>query len=508
MNTGETESQADDGAVAEAEVATEEVKAKLDLEVVITDVGPCKKHLKIAVARTDIDKQFEETFGTMKKEAAVPGFRPGRAPRQLVEKMFKKQVAGQVKTDLLMAALGQIDLDYKIKPITAPNLDIDAIELPEHGPMRFEIDVEVQPDFPLPAYKNLVVHRPVKTISEADIDAQVRLFLERSALMVPKLEGGAEINDYVTADLAFSRNGIALNEAKEVKFRLQPDLRFQDGIVRDFGSVVAGAKPGEQRVAQAEIGSSSPDPALRGQEVQVDITILDLKQLRLPDPTPAYFASTGFEDMDDLRDEVKTTLEKRLAYQQKQAIRKEILDKLIVEIPFDLPTNLVARQEQSTLRRLVSEMRQGGLGDMDIRAREAEIRANAHESTTRSLKEYFLLSKIADAEEIKVEEEDLEEQIRVLAARTDESPRRVRARIEKEGLGEALASQILEEKTIERILQYISVEDVPMEEQRAVETLDQAAFAAPEIADPAAIDAAEAAEAAEAAGAPKATPSE
>ncbi len=286
MTTGEQETDPNVEAVATEESPEGEApaKPKLDLNVAISEAGPCKKHLKVTISRDDITKQFEEVFGNMKREAAVPGFRPGRAPRQLVEKMFKKQVAGRVKNNLLVAALEQIDTDYKIKPITAPNLDIEAIELPDEGPMKFEIDVEVQPDFPLPAYKNIVAHRPVKTITEADIDGQVKMFLERSAQLVPKFSGGAEIGDYITADLAFSRNGVALNEAKEVKFRLQPDLRFQDGIVRDFGSIVAGAKPNDQRVAQAEIGSSSPDPGLRGQQVQVDITILDLKTLRLPEP--------------------------------------------------------------------------------------------------------------------------------------------------------------------------------------------------------------------------------
>ena len=102
-------------------------------------------------------------------------------------------------------------------------------------------------------------------------------------------------------------------------------------------------------------------------------------------------------------------------------------------------------------------MRQAGLTDAEIRAREAEIRANAHETTLRSLKEFFLLSKIAEAEGIKVEDEDLEQEIEAIAARTDESPRRVRARIEKEGLAEALATQILERKAIDRILEYVDV---------------------------------------------------
>ena len=125
-------------------------------------------------------------------------------------------------------------------------------------------------------------------------------------------------------------------------------------------------------------------------------------------------------------------------------------------------------------------MKQEGHTESEIRAREAEIRANAHETTLRSLKEFFLLAKIAEAEGIKVEDDDLDAEIGALAERTDENPRRVRARVEKEGLADAMASQILERKAIDRILDYIKLEEVPLVEDKAVETLDQAATTAPE----------------------------
>src|SRR3954466_10149461 len=139
MSTGENEtnsptSTAEVNEGAEGEVAA---KHKLDLDVQISDVGPCKKHLKIAIARSEIERQFDESLGTMKREAAVPGFRPGRAPRTLVEKRFRKQVAEQVKSTLLMASLEQLDEEHQLSPITQPELDIAAIVLPEEGPMLF-----------------------------------------------------------------------------------------------------------------------------------------------------------------------------------------------------------------------------------------------------------------------------------------------------------------------------------------------------------------------------------
>ena len=94
---------------------------------------------------TEIERQYEESLENLRKEAVVPGFRLGRAPRQLVVKRFRKQVSDQVKSTLLMSSLEQIDEDYKLEPITQPQLDVEAIELPEKGPMNFEMDVEVRP---------------------------------------------------------------------------------------------------------------------------------------------------------------------------------------------------------------------------------------------------------------------------------------------------------------------------------------------------------------------------
>lgn len=461
---------------ADAESDEEEAPRRLDLEVEITDSGPCKKHVKVVIPPAEIETQFKDSLKSMRREAQVPGFRPGRAPVTLVQKRFRKEVAGQVKSSLVMAALEQIDKDHKLAPISRPDLDIEAIELKEGAPLQFEMEVEVQPDFPLPEYKGLNVQRPVREIQDADVDAQFTRFLERYAQEVPKLEGGAELGDQVTAHLRFEKDGVQLNDMPEAKFRLQRELRFQDGHMPDLDRVLAGARPGDVRDGEAHIGSSSPDPAIRGQTIRVIFEILDLKSYRLPEVDAEFLHSVGFDSVEDLRKGIREMLERRVKFSQRQALRRGILDQLVETTPFDLPPALVRRQEQSTLRRNVFELRQAGISDAEIRAREAEIRANAHESTLRSLKEFFILSRIAEAEDIKVEEEDLDLEIEAIAESSDESPRRVRSRIEKEGLGESLATQILERKALDRIIEQANVQDVvSTETEREVETLDQTA---------------------------------
>lgn len=462
------------GADSEPEVET---KRKLDIDVQIEDVGPCKKHLKVLVSRAEIERQFEESLGNLQKDAQVPGFRPGRAPRQLVVKRFRKQVGEQVKSSLLMAALEQIDTDYQLHPITQPQLDVEAITLPDEGPLAFEMDVEVRPEFTVPEYKGLKVKRPVRTIREQDVEAQLGRFLERYAQIVPKLEGAARIGDYLTADLTFLKpDGEVLNHVKEVSFRLQSELRFQDGQIPKIGSALEGIKPGEVRELEVKLGSAVVDPGLRGETARVKIEVHDLKEVRMPEVNSDFITSIGFDSLEELRGAVRDALKRRYESLQKQAIRRQVMDTLIAATPFELPADLVSRQERSTISRLIMELRQEGRSDSDIKAQEAEIRANAHEMTRRSLKEFFILARIADAADIKVEPEDIELEIEAMAERSDESVRRIRARIEKEGLSDALVTQILERKALGHILSSVEIEDVPLDEpETAVETLDQTA---------------------------------
>jgi trigger factor len=477
MSTDDDESDASISVSDETEEAEpQKAKRKLEIEVAISDAGPCKKRLKITVPRGEIDRQYEESVNTLRKEAVVPGFRPGRAPKQLVVKRFKKQVSDQVKSALLTSSLQQIDQDYNLDPITQPKLDIEAIVLPDDGPMNFEMEIEVRPEFDLPKYQGLKVVRPIAAITEKDVDLQLTYYLEQRGQVVPKLEGAAERGDYLTADLVFVRgDGKRLGELKECEFRLLSELRFQNGSIANISDAFVGVKPGDSREVKAKLGTAVDDASLRGATITVQVKVNDLKRLRLPELNQEFLDSLDFGSVEALRLGVRRNLERRLETEQRQAVRRQIVDTLLRVTPFELPEDLVSREEKNTINRLVAESRQGGMSDKEIEARAAEIRANAHETTLRTLKEFLLLAKIAEAEGIEVQDADLNLEIELIAERNEESVRRVRSRVEKEGGADGLATQILERKVIERILETAKVEDVTVpitEPSPGVETVD------------------------------------
>src|SRR5262245_54052823 len=141
--------QAESGAVVEepaAAAATGEAAEqppKLHQDVAIRDVGPCKKHITVTIHRDSLDELFNDKFKEIVVEGNVAGFRPGKAPRKVIEKRYYKEVAEQVRTEVLLASLEQLADDHDLAPLSPPNIDPNKIELPKEGPFVYEFDVEV-----------------------------------------------------------------------------------------------------------------------------------------------------------------------------------------------------------------------------------------------------------------------------------------------------------------------------------------------------------------------------
>ena len=246
----------------------------------ITDVGPCKKHLKITIPRDEIDRQYEESLETLRKEAVVPGFAWAGPRGNWLSSDSRSRCPTRSSRVCLMSSLEQIDQDYKLEPITQPQLDVGAIEIPEKGPMNFEMDVEVRPQFEIPITAVSRSSGPSPRLTDKHVDEQLTRFLEGHGHIVPKLEGAAEFGDYLTANVAFVRpDGQPLNDFKEIQFRLQPEIRFQDGAIADT-SPLLGASPGDTREVEAKLGTAVVDPDLRGTTLTVRCQVIDLKRLQ------------------------------------------------------------------------------------------------------------------------------------------------------------------------------------------------------------------------------------
>jgi len=482
-------------ATEEKEKGEEQAKkpAKLTQSVEFRDVGPCKKHIKVTVERRDIDVRIEEKFTELAVESTVPvpGFRPGKAPRKIIERRFHKDVADQVKAEVLLASLEQLTTEHDISPLTTPNIDPAKLEIPKEGPFIYEFEVEVRPQFELPDYKGLKLKRPVRQITDADVAKEERRLLEPYGQVMPKpaAPGGSEpvvdIGDYLVADLSTRDGDRVLGEIKEMRFRVEPRVAFKDGVASKFGEQVKGAKVGEVRTVDISFTDRVADQSLKGRIIQARLDIKDIKIVQLPEITHELMHEFGVHNIEQFRELLRVVLEKRLEYQQRQSAREQVMSLISAASSWDLPRDMLMREARTALGRRVMEMRSSGIADDEIAARQRTLERDSLQSTALALKEHFVLQKIADVEKLEVTDDDINDEIERLAEQHDEPPRRLRAQLEREGMMDALAADLIERKALDLVLSTAQYEDVPMTtpEDESPAAVDQQAISG-EMKDP------------------------
>lgn len=447
----------------------------LKLDIAIDKISACERRVRVSIPREDIDRYRDDALGEMMPAAQLPGFRPGRAPRRLVSSRFKSELSDQIRSKLLADAMTQVSDQQKLSPISEPELDVNDVIVPADGPMTFEFKIEVRPEFDLPEWKGLSIRRPSRTISAADVDESLGNLLRERARFVPHA-GPAKLGDLIVANLRFLDGDTVLSQATDLELVVRPKLSFADAELAGFDALVGGVRTGTPVTATLTVSSEAAVESLRGKEVTLELTVVDVKQLELPELTPELLEELGsFESPDDLRAAVQKQLDNQLEWHRRRQVRQQMSSALTASASWDLPPDLLRRQSLRELERAILELRRSGFDDDSIRRHVNELRQSVMGSTAAALKEHFILERIAEDQSIADTAADYDEEIRAIAAQSGESPRRVRANLEKRGLMDVLRNQIIERKTVDLITSHAKFTDTPFEfQKRDAEAVDHA----------------------------------
>ena len=438
---------------------SEETKS-LSLDVEIESPSACQRHVTVTISREDVDRYFEEAFNELMPKASVPGFRTGRAPRKLVETRFRKDMADQVKGSILLDTMNQVTEQQKFSAINEPDFDFDAVEVPDDGPMTFEFDIEVRPEFDLPDWKGLRLEKPTKKFTKKDVDNQLERLLSKHGHMTPSEEPVAS-GDFVVVNIRSNQEGRLVEQQDELTIRVRPVLSFRDCRLPDFDALMKGVQEGDIKTAQITLSDSAPNREMRGEQVSLEFEVLGVKKLDLPELTEDLMSQLGpYENEDQLREAIEEALERQLVYHQQQQVRQQITSTLVKSADWELPPDLLQRQSGRELERAVLELRSSGFPEDVIRAHENELRQNTLTTTAKALKEHFILERIAEEETVEATDDDYDREIKMIAAQRDESPRRLRARLEKTGGMDALRNQIIERIVVEQIQAHAEFQEI------------------------------------------------
>ncbi len=445
------------GGQAEGEDLDEAPKPPLEYEYAIEEVEACKRRVLVTIPQREVQRFFADELMEIKDTAAVPGFRPGHVPRKLLEKRYWVELKESLKAKLMLAAFEDLSEKKAFAPISDPDLDLAKVELPDDGDFVFEFSIEVRPQFTIENWKGLKLQRPVFQVSDAFRDQKARQFLESQAELA-EVDGPAEMGDYIVADLTLRLDDRVINSAEDETIRIRPTLSFFDGIAENFGEAMVGVRAGETRTCAVTVSQECRDPELVGKTVEAVFKVRAVKRHDLAG-LAQRLGTTEAKLAEEMREELDRTLAVRLESKRAESLRKQVLDQLIGQLSFELPRDLVKKQTIRELRRMALDMQSQGYSEEDIQRRLNLLQRQAGEKVDRLLREHFVLEQLAEQEGIDVSEEDLEREVVRIAEQTNESPRRVRARIEQENAWDVLQNQVTERKVIERVLEFAEIED-------------------------------------------------
>jgi len=446
--------------VSEAVASLTQDIEPLHLEIQMEEQGPCQRHILVKVSEEDIKRHFDREIRELMPTAQVPGFRPGRAPRKLVERRFRKEVADRIKTELILKAITQVTEEKDLTPIGEPELDVEAVVLPEEGPLVFEYDLEVRPEFPLPQWKGLVIEKPVREFGREDVDRLLEQLVAEKAPVVP-YEGPAKLGDYLTCDITVEADGEQIASHKEQMFRIRRVLTFPDAQIEGIDQLFVGVRPGDRRQTEVLVSTQAPALRWRGKKVTVHFEVREVKRVELPELSQEFLTRLGFSSEGELRDYLLDRLQRQLEYRQRESAREQIAQLLTQAADWQLPEKMLHRQSQRELERMVLELQRSGFTEEQIRTLANRLRQRSLEITAQRLREHFILERIAEEEKIEATEEDYQREITLIAMERGETARRVRARLEKAGLMDVLRNQVIENKVIQRILEHAQFKEVP-----------------------------------------------
>ena len=427
--------------------------------VEVEHAGPATKKVKVTVPRDRIDAKTQDTIGELRSGAALPGFRPGKAPRHLVEKRFRKVLKDQVQQELLRESYQHALEKNGLSVLGEPDFENpESVKIPDSGDFVYSFTVEVQPDIHLPTMEGLVVRKPRIEIKDEHVQQAMQNLREQQGALMPVEDRGVQEKDYLIADVTVTRDGEPVAQQNDAQLIARPG-RIAGVEITDFAERVNGMTVGEERSFDVTVPESHPNPQIAGKGVQVSLKLKEIKSLELAEIDAPFLESLGFENDQQLLDALREQMVERVDADVAGNMRRQAQDYLLANTQLELPKRLSERQADRVINRRAVNLLTRGVPREQVQANLEQIKQGADEEAVRELKLFFILGKIAEERGIDVDEEELNGQVAMLALNQGQRPETLRNKMQQDGSLANFYVQLREQKTLDAIVAEGKIEE-------------------------------------------------
>jgi trigger factor len=404
----------------------------------------CRRELELEIPAEEVQKAIERVAREFARVARVPGFRPGKAPVTLIRRRYAEDIKSEVLQSLLPERIEQAVTEQQLTPVTRPQ--VDKVDFPESGPVKFRASFEVLPEFELAAYKDLEVEVEALEVNDADIEKTLNELRERAATFVPVEGRGVADGDYAQIKLLGTpAGGGEPLEAENVMCHIGAEETLEA-----FTQNLRGAQVGEHKRFEVNYPQDYPDPKLAGKAYNYAVELVAIKEKKLPELSDEFAKeASDASSLAELREKIRQSLEAARDHRQHEQAKERLLAALVAKHNFPVPEALVEHQMDVRLERVVRSLAAQGVDPRAVNVDWVSLRRRQRERATEDMKAELILDRIATEEKIEVEEAEIEQEIAALAERSGESATAVRARLTKQGALDRMKSKLRSDKTLE-----------------------------------------------------------
>ncbi len=449
------------------------------LPIVKTDVenlNPTRVKLTVEVPFDELSASLDAAYKKIGGQVAIPGFRKGKVPPRIIDQRFGREVVlEEAVNEALPRFYGQAVEEQTLKPLGQPEVEVTSLE--DGTLLTFTAEVDVQPEFDLPDYEGLDVTVEDAEVQTSELDQQLESLRERFATL-RGVERAAADGDFVSIDLSATVGGEAVDDLSTKGMSYQVG---QTTLLEGLDEAITGLSAGESQDFPTTLVGGDHG----GQEATVTVTVASVKERELPE-LDDDFAQTAseFDTLDELRDDLRTRLDRMKKVQQGVQARDRALEALLAKVDIPLPEGVVQSEIEGRSHALAHQLESAGMSKEDFLAAEGQSEEDFDKDidtrTREALTAQFVLDKIVAKEALSVNEQELTEHIIRTASRYGMGPDQFAQQVVQAGQVPVLVSEVVRGKALALVLERATVVDesgrpVDLESLREDEVADEAA---------------------------------
>lgn len=440
----------------------------MSLTAEVTPLEENRVRLDVAVPQDEVALRMERAVRRLAREVRVPGFRPGKAPAEVVVQRVGHDAVVQ---EMLRSALGdwysEAVSETGIVPIDEPDLDLEKV--PDEGDLTFTATVQVRPKATLGDYAGLEVGRAEVEVPEGSLEAQLEALRERAATLVP-VERAAGKGDFVIIDFDGTFNGKKMRQASARDYAVE----LGGGrLLPEFDQRLMGMSAGESVTFPVGYAENDARPELQGKTVEYTVTLKGVQAKELPPlDDDLALAVSEFDTMDELRADIQGRLEAAATERVDELFRRMVIDAVSERATVEVPTVMTDRRIGSILQQTAQQLPENVSFEDYIAATGRTIEQVIEElrpDAEMAVKRELVVEAVADAETIEVGDEEMEEQVRADAEATGRAPERLLHELRDHGGWEALRQDMRLRKAVDALIAGVTA--IPMAQAEARERL-------------------------------------